>query len=255
MNTLPYIISGGALTVFVHGVPHSLDDSHPNFGKVYDMLGTDDCDETELIKLVSQREALKVIVETYGDVSVGLDSILYRDRVVNSYLTKSMLAIMGMGKDIGPWARFMDKLYLNPSKTAVDELFLWLEKANMPITTEGNFLAYKKVKDDYTSFHLNADGSSVDNRVGASPSMPRYEVDDNRDSLCSTGLHFCSWHYLPKYKGGRGKVIIVEVNPADVVAITADFQNSKGRAWTYRVVGEIDQVHTEFAFAGVPLTD
>ncbi|MES0134458.1 hypothetical protein NKJ88_05745 [Mesorhizobium sp. M0016] len=252
MNTIPYTISGDALTVFLQGVPHSMNATHPNYEKVRDMLGTD-ADEDELVKLVSYREELKAVAAKYGDVSVGLDCILYKEREVNTYLTKSILAIMALGKDIGPWARFMDKLYLNPSKTAVDELFLWLEKANMPITTNGNFLAYKKVRDDFTSFHLNADGTSVDNRIGASPSMPRNEVDDNRDATCSQGLHFCSWHYLPRYKGGQGRVIIVEVNPADVVAITSDFNNSKGRAWTYKVVGEIDQVHTEFAFAGQPL--
>ncbi|CCV12984.1 hypothetical protein [Mesorhizobium sp. STM 4661] len=254
MNAIPYTISRDALTVFLQGVPHSMDDSHPNYTQVRDMLGTD-LDEDELIKLVSYREELKAITDNYGDVSVGVDCVLYKGRAVSTYLTQSMLTLMGLGKDIGPWARFMDKLYLNPSKTAVDELFLWLEKANMPITTNGNFLAYKKVRDDYTSFQLNPDGTSVDNRVGASPSMPRNEVDDNRDKHCSAGLHFCSWHYLPHYRGGQGKVIIVEVNPADVVAITADYQNSKGRAWTYKVVGEIDQVHTEFAFAGVPLAD
>lgn len=253
MSMIPYTLSGNALTVFLKGVPHTMNDSHPNFETVKEMIGYEEVDEDALTKLVSYREAVKAATANYGDVSVGQDCVLYKGQVVNSYLTRRMLEILALGKDIGPWARFMDKLYLNPSKTAVDELFLWLEKANMPITTEGNFLAYKKVKDDYTSFHANPDGSSVDNRVGATPTMPRNAVNDNREATCSTGLHFCSWHYLPHYHGSSGRVVILEINPADVVSIPKDYDNAKGRATGYKVVGEIDQAQTEFAFNGKPL--
>ncbi|TIU42008.1 MAG: hypothetical protein E5W26_03740 [Mesorhizobium sp.] len=253
MSMIPYTLSRDALTVFLKGVPYSMNDSHPNYEAVHDMIGFPDVDEDELLKLVSYRETLKAVTVDYGDVSVGQDCVLYKGKVVTSYLTSRMLDILALGKDIGPWARFMDKLYANPSKTAVDELFLWLEKANMPITTNGNFLAYKKVQDDYTSYHANPDGSRVDNRVGATPSMPRNEVSDNRNQTCAAGLHFCSWHYLPHYNGSTGKVVILEIDPGDVVSIPSDYQNAKGRAWTYKVVGEIDQAQTEFAFKGTPI--
>ena len=43
---------------------------------------------------------------------------------------------------------FMMKLNENPAKHAVQELYEWMHKASMPITENGNFLAYKKFQDD-----------------------------------------------------------------------------------------------------------
>ena len=68
--------------------------------------------------------------------------------------------------------------------------------------------------------------------------MPRNKVDDNRDRTCSYGLHFCSMSYLPAYYGGRGRVLLVKIDPADVVSIPSDYDNAKGRAMRYQVVGE-----------------
>lgn len=122
----------------------------------------------------------------------------------------------------------------NPSKTAVDELYDWLEGTQLPITEDGHFLAYKKVRDDYLSFY---DGKTS-NRVGETPTMPRNEVNDNRNQTCSQGLHFCSMSYLSSYYGGQGRVMILKINPADVVSIPSDYDFAKGRAWTYEVIGE-----------------
>ena len=75
--------------------------------------------------------------------------------------------------------------------------------------------------------------------------MERNEVDDNRDRTCSTGLHFCSQDYLDHFGGQR--IMIVKINPADVVSIPSDYNDSKGRATGYEVVGELG-VRAEDAF-------
>lgn len=256
---LPYVISGADLTVYINGVPKSADSTHPNYDKLIDLsrsggFVSDKADEIlELIDIRVQVEKQFADLKQFGRVKVGYDAIYFNDTPVRSYLADRMLEFLRDGHDVGPWAKFMDKLYDNPSKTAVDELFLWLEKANMPITPDGNFLAYKKVKDDFSSYHIGPNGDPVWNRVGDTVEMPRNEVDDNRNRTCSAGLHFCSWHYLPSYYGNQGKVVILEINPADVVSIPSDYDNAKGRAWRYVVKGLIPEKDAKFAFEGTAL--
>jgi len=51
-------------------------------------------------------------------------------------------------------------------------------------------------------------------------------------------FHFCSYDYLKHFGGSR--IMVLEINPADVVAIPADYNNSKGRTCRYKVVDEIE---------------
>jgi hypothetical protein len=198
------------------------------------------------LKLVSIPEAIAAL--KIGKVTVRTDAILYDGRIVHSHLTERMLDLLTQGLDVAPWARFMERLYANPSKIAVDELYLWLERSRMPITEDGCFLAYKKVKDDYTSYRSHPDGSPCRNDLGTWVSMPRNAVDDRRHNTCSTGLHFCSWGYLPHYHGAQGRVLIVKIDPAHVVSIPSDYANAKGRAEAYFIYDEIAEADAPHAF-------
>jgi hypothetical protein len=248
MLTIPWTQSGGTVTAYVRGVPHTIDTTHVNYKAVVEALQKQNKTVDELLKLLSVRTYIAGL--NIGNVKVAADAILYRDQVVHSHLTNRMLDLLSQGIDVAPWAKFMDNLYNNPSKTAIDELYLWMQKANLPITEDGHFLAYKKVADDYTSYHKNADGSEFMNAIGTWVSMPRNQVDDRRDNTCSQGLHFCSWHYLPEYMGSSGRVLIVKINPADVVSIPSDYDNAKGRAWRYFIQGEVDRDAARHAFEG-----
>jgi hypothetical protein len=39
--------------------------------------------------------------------------------------------------------------------------------------------------------------------------------------------------------GSGNRVVIVEIDPRDVVSIPSDYNNAKGRCWKYKVVGEV----------------
>jgi acyl carrier protein len=95
------------------------------------------------------------------------------------------------------------------------------------------------VKSDYMDIH----SGTVRNQIGDAPAMPRAMVDADRNRTCSQGLHFCSKSYLTSFGSSRrdsDRCMLVKINPADVVAIPADYNNAKGRAWTYEVVGEVE---------------
>jgi hypothetical protein len=139
------------------------------------------------------------------------------------------------GFPIEPMVNFMENLYANPSKRAIDELYGFLEKSNLPITPDGHFLAYKKVRQNYFDVH----SGTMDNSVGKIVEMARNEVDDDKDRTCSAGLHFCSLGYLGHF--GGEKIMIVKINPADVVSIPSDYNDTKGRACRYEVIGELNK--------------
>jgi len=137
-----------------------------------------------------------------------------------------------------PLIAFLKNLYNNPSKVAVQELYLFLEKAELPITSDGHFIAYKVIKNNYFDIH----SGKFDNSVGKVCSMPRFEVDDVRTNTCSSGLHFCSRSYLQSFGSNRmndDRCVLVKINPADVVSIPSDYNNAKGRTCRYEVVGEV----------------
>jgi hypothetical protein len=67
--------------------------------------------------------------------------------------------------------------------------------------------------------------------------MARNKVDDNQNNTCSQGLHFCSEGYLKHFGGAR--TVIVKINPRDVVSIPNDYNQTKGRACRYEVIGEV----------------
>jgi hypothetical protein len=229
--TIPYIVTKDSVTVMYNGVTHTVREGMVNYAGLREAIRNKDWDSVP--NLLNPAKA----VESFGDgnIEVRDGEVYYQGEILRNGVTRRILDMVAEGFDAEPITLFLANLMANPSKTAVDELYDWLEGTSLPITEDGYFLAYKRVRDDYGSFY--DDGKTL-NRVGDKPSMPRNKVDDNRNRTCSQGLHFCSLSYLPYYYGGQGRVVIVKVNPADVVSIPSDYDHAKGRAWTYEVIGE-----------------
>jgi len=155
---------------------------------------------------------------------------------LHNAITNKVIEMYSQGFDAQPLINFIGNLYSNPSKTAIDELYLFVEAAGLPITEDGCFVAYKIVRKDYKDEYTG----KMDNSVGEVVSMPRHLVDTDRSRTCSIGLHFCSKEYLPHYGNNGSRCMLVKVNPADVVSIPADYNNAKGRTWQYEVIGEVE---------------
>lgn len=238
-----------SMTLFLGGVPTPIDETHPSFDYIDENIMTITAQEVRELMDTSKR--VRKLLAQFGNVSVESDTVFYKGEAVHGHLAERMLDMLENNLDIRPWALFLENLMQNPAKHAIDELYGWLEHANMPITERGNFLAYKKVTEFYTSYHNNPDGTPFQNDIGTFVSMDRNKVDDNRNRTCSSGLHFCSWDYLGSYMGNRGKVVILEINPAHVVSIPTDYNNAKGRAEGYLIVGEIPQEECRHAFPGL----
>lgn len=103
----------------------------------------------------------------------------------------------------------------------------------------GNFIAYKRVRESFRDIHSN----TMDNSVGALVEVPRNQVDEDSSRTCSHGLHVANWTYAHTQFASSNPetdvMLEVEVNPADVVAIPADYNNAKMRVCKYKVLGVV----------------
>jgi hypothetical protein len=139
---------------------------------------------------------------------------------------------MKKGLPFKPLVRFLGKLMANPSRRAVNELYKFLEHKNMPITPEGNFIAYKGVKSDFKDHY----SGKFDNSVGQTLSMIRNRVCDDANIGCSYGFHAGSYEYAKGYSSGGGHLMRVEIDPTDVVSVPLDCDCQKLRTAKYKVV-------------------
>lgn len=228
----PFIVQGNNITVVIGNKPHTISKSHITYNKVLEAIKASDWDTVKNII-----EPVKVVLNYgQGNVSVKGETLYWKNKEMHNALSTRMIAMLQDGFPIEPLVNFMENLMTNPSKRAVDELYGFLEKNSLPITPDGHFLAYKKIRGDYMDIY----SGTMDNSVGKVLEMARNEVDDNKDQTCSAGLHFCSQEYLPHFGVSEGnRVVIVKINPADVVSIPSDYNNSKGRTCRYEVIGEI----------------
>lgn len=235
----PYLIQGNNIVVVIGNKSHTISKTHITYNKVLEAIKASDWDV-----LPDIIEPKKVVLSYgAGNVSIQGETLFWKGKELNTGLATRMIAMLQDGFPIEPMVAFMENLYANPSKRAVTELYGFLEKNNLPITPDGHFLAYKKVGSNFKDIHSN----TMDNSVGTVVEMERHDVDDNKDVTCSTGLHFCGMSYLPHFGGSDSRTVIVKINPADVVSIPSDYNDAKGRACRYEVIGELN-VNPEDAF-------
>lgn len=235
----PYLIQGKNIVVVIGNVSHTISSTHIAYDRVKQAIKNDDWET------VADIIEPKQVVLNYGagNIAVQGDKFFWKGQELHTTLTARIISMFQEGFPIEPMVNFMENLMQNPSKRAVTELYTFLEKGNLPITSDGHFLAYKKIKADYTDCYTG----TMDNSVGKVVEMERNMVDDDQNRTCSTGLHFCSREYLNNFGGDR--VVIVKINPRDVVSIPNDYNFTKGRTCRYEVIDEIDKDKADAALA------
>jgi hypothetical protein len=246
------LITDRSLTFYVGSTPYTLDRDAETFAEVRDELNKMDPDVNRLIELVDVTRKVKAELEaaaknnkfatnylTKGVIEVTRSGVTFNGEPIHNVLTKRLMDVMKSGLRLGPWIQFAENVYQNPAEYAREELYEWLEKSDLPITDDGCFLAYKIVRSDYKDIY----SGKFDNSPGrvVQLSAGRQAVDPERHNTCSYGLHFCSKGYLPHYSGyGAGnRILLVKINPADVVSIPSDYNNAKGRTWRYEVLADV----------------
>lgn len=147
------------------------------------------------------------------------------------------------------WARCL----LNPRRESIVDLFRFIENNKLIITEDGNFLGYKAITRDFKDKHTH----TISNKVGETVTMNREEVAFNPEEACSSGLHVACYEYarnfMQIYNGDR--LIIVEVDPKDVVSVPYDSASQKIRVCRYKVVKEVNPENDEELDTGIVSVD
>ena len=203
---LPYILTDNSLTIVVDGKALTMEKTNPSFNNATKLLAEERFDELpELFDIPTAVEKF-----ANGNISVSDGEVRYKDEVIHNHVVGRVLDFMSEGLPYKPLVRFLDKLMENPSRRAVRELYSFLEHKSMPLTPDGNFLAYKGVRDDYTDWH----SGKFSNKVGDVNEMAR--------------------NY-------GGHLMVVEIDPRDVVSVPLDCEQQKLRTAKYKVVSHFEK--------------
>jgi hypothetical protein len=228
--------------VFSDGMK-TVKNTHPEFEKIK--------------KLVMQNKPVEAL-ETFdvstklqkhpcGDFYV-LDGIVYLDAVepvpMPNALSNRVIEFAEAGLDYSPLVKFWENIQDNPLPEAVTDLYDFLNHNGIPITKDGCFVAYKKVDADFKDLHTH----QFDNSPGTRVEMPRESVNTDRNVTCSSGLHVAAFKYASEFYSSTGKLILVKVNPADVVSVPVDYSQEKMRTCGYDVIEECDAPRQDTLF-------
>lgn len=233
MNQPTIIRSHEAITIVSGGIPYSVSHDDARYTSLTSAIDAQDWDQVQ--QLVSEPHELDKLVGKFGAVTVYNGHVQWNGEPVHNYIVDQILEASRGGFDVAPLANFLNRVKNNPSRRAVQDLYRWCEKGRLPLLEDGRILAYKIVNHDFTDCYTG----KFDNTPGKIAEMPRNEVDEDPNRTCSDGLHFCSAEYLPHYGPSNKKVILVAVDPADVVAFPRDYNLSKARCCRHESLQEI----------------
>lgn len=233
MNKLPYVLCGDTLTVvFNNGESHTIRKDHTNFNSVLQAIRDESWDL--IPDLMSPKAAVKSF--SHGHFEVVDGEVRIDGEAVPELLQNKILEYMENGLPYEPIVNFWVNLNENPSFRAVTQLYGFLLKYNHALTEDGCFIAYKKVRENFTDCRTG----TISNEVGMLVSIPRNKVDENPEVTCSHGLHVACYEYANTFYGGGGYLLMVKVNPKDVVAIPVDCNEGKIRVCEYEVLSLVE---------------
>lgn len=174
----------------------------------------------------------KTSVEAWakGNFKIDGNSVFYKGTRLPQELSKRMFDMAEKSENPISLMNFWEKLQKNPSWRSVEQLFPFLNHMGIPILPNGNFLAYKGVKQNYTDQHSGV----VDNKPGVVNEMDRNKVSDDPNTPCHYGFHVGDLSYASSF---AAVTVVCEVDPSDVVCIPKDESQRKMRVCKYRVRG------------------
>jgi len=230
--------------------PRLIPESHANFRRIKGVLLNPEGDpeiDTEA-KLYELADAAVTVTETLQRLSERVtirgNTIFFDGDPMNSRLTRHIITMVREGdSNYEGFVQFLENVQLNPSEASRVALFEFLERNDLVITPDGQFIGYKGVGADGKSRTAGredvtvtlADGTvevhkgHIPYPVGATVEMARSQVDPDRASACSVGLHVGTFSYSGTW-ASSGQRLTVAVNPRDVVAVPSDSGGQKLRA-------------------------
>ena len=150
MNDVAYIITGdGSITLILNKKTYSIDKEHINYDKIKNCLSTRNYDKLGSLLDISDTVTRK----TNGKVSIKDGVVYYNGSALHNAITKRIIALIQQNFPFDFMVKFLENVMLNPSENSRNQLYNFLESNTLPITTDGCFLAYKRISSDFKDLY------------------------------------------------------------------------------------------------------
>lgn len=257
MFSLTEDAKGKSLAIFFNnGDTDTIPDTHVSFKAIIEKLLAGNAPDEEIRELIQPLvTAARKLSALSERVSVDGKQVYFDGDPLAGELADVIKRMFEEGRslDFKPLVNFLEKAATNPSRKSVDDLYRWIKKRDLVIDPDGDIVAYKGVAvgPDGTSLSIHSGTAFVNgeevtgkipNRPGTVISMPRNQVNGNEEVACSTGLHAGTYSYAMEFLrwNRENRLILVKINPRDVVSVPTDEQDRKMRVSRYTVLTEID---------------
>lgn len=242
MNVAYIVTNSGTISLMYGNKPYTITTDHHYYKQILEQLRQKNYTNLENLLDVGNGIVQQANISGGNNRIEFKNGLLYFDGfIIDNSLTRRILQLVQENYPFEPMIKFLENIMKNPSARAIQELYTFLEVNNIPITEDGCFLAYKRVRDDYKDMY----SGTFDNSIGKEVIMERTSVTDDKNQTCAAGLHVAAFSYIPHYNNGEGRVMIVKVDPADVVSIPVDYKSAKMRVCRYIVIAEIPDAKTD----------
>ena len=248
------------------------------YHKIVETIGTMDpknADENAklLYGLMSPEASIKSEIKNSlslsGNVEVKDGHVFFGKHKLEDELSEHILSLLddnNTPKDEVLWkgyVRFLDNLYQNVNGNIRKQLFKWMlyEREagyDFGITSDGCILGYKgcegSIFEPVSKFTGEATVDGVDyvgqipNRVGSVVTMPRSSVEFDPNKGCAAGLHVGTREYASQW---AEILLLVKVNPRDVVSVPYECESQKMRVCEYTIVEVVDNTAAHKRFVNV----
>jgi hypothetical protein len=188
--------------------------------------------EEEIVALMSPARGLALLSK--GNFEFKNNELLFRGIPLRGGVGKDIIELARADKDPTRMMRFYERLSENPSWRSVEQTWGFLKKGEMSITRDGLIVAYKGVRADFRDKH----SGTILNTPGSLIRVDRNKVSDDPTHACHFGLHVGNKSYASSFAGPGGKMVLVAVDPKDIVCIPNDSSQKKMRCCEYRVLAE-----------------
>lgn len=209
--------------------------AEPQFAEIEALVANDGF-KPELLSAYFETATVDELAENLGvDGWVVKDGVLYiQDKKVPEEVYSVIKPVLASRpEDSDRVIKFFNRLARNPSKRVFETLYMFLEHNCIKLLEDGSVLAYKSVRHDMFDHYTG----TIENKIGATITMPREEVNDDPNQTCSHGLHVGALEYAEQYGSGRDHVILeVSVAPEDFVSVPTDYDGQKARTCAYTVL-------------------
>jgi hypothetical protein len=229
------------------------DSFHPHWDQILEGLRVGDPNVWELFDISTG--VMRRFAQITDRISWNGTDVLWDGDVFAEPVAKHLARVIREGssaEDYTAFAKFVEKLQLNPDEHSRTQAYDWLASHEFQISPEGDVVGYKSVnnrgdglfesgfssqKPGVPSAFVNGvpvpELSRVPQRVGDVVSMPRSEVCHDPSLACERGLHVGTYKYFGN--GWNKDTLEVHVNPMHLVSVPTHSHGAKVRVHQYTV--------------------